>query len=92
VSTLELAPRPSMSWLRGEPALRVWADSELGVVDGVVALGAQSSFVGRVDGVPLERLPLRVDSSGVALSGRCPSPTRRAESRSSRAAPPASKA
>jgi type II secretion system protein N len=70
VSTLELAPRPSMSWLRGEPALRVWADSELGVVDGVVALGAQSSFVGRVDGVPLERLPLRVDSSGVALSGR----------------------
>ena len=69
VSELEIAPRFSTSWFSGAPALRVWAESELGLVDGVVVLGGDSAFVGNVSKVKLERLPLRLESSGVALSG-----------------------
>ena len=70
LSTLEIAPRLSMGWLTGEPRLRVWADSELGVIDGVLELGAAPKFVGRVERVDLERLPLRLDASAVRLSGQ----------------------
>lgn len=67
---LEIAPRWSNSWLNGEPTLRIWADTELGRVDGVLQLGDTSSFVGRVDQVELARLPLRLEASGVRVSGR----------------------
>jgi len=66
---LEIAPRWSMSWFSGEPALRIWADTELGLIDGVLGLGQTSSFVGRVNQVELSRLPLRLDASGIRLSG-----------------------
>lgn len=69
VRALEIAPRLSRSWLSGTPALRIWADSELGLVDGVARLGRDSAFVGRVSGVPIERLPLRLDATGIGLSG-----------------------
>lgn len=69
VRALEIAPRLSRSWLSGTPALRIWADSELGLVDGVARLGRDSAFVGRVSAVPIEKLPLRLDASGIALSG-----------------------
>lgn len=69
VRALEIAPRLSRSWLSGAPALRIWADSELGLVDGVAQLGRDPAFVGRVSGVPIEKLPLRLDASGIALSG-----------------------
>jgi type II secretion system protein N len=67
---LEIAPRWSMSWFMGEPALRIWADTELGLIDGVLGLGETSSFVGRVSQVELSRLPLRLDASGVRISGQ----------------------
>jgi len=67
---LEIAPRWSSSWFSGEPKLRVWADTELGLVDGVLGLGSTSSFVGQVGQVELARLPLRLEASGVRLSGR----------------------
>ena len=67
---LEIAPRWSSSWFSGEPKLRVWADTELGLVDGVLGLGSTSSFAGQVGQVELARLPLRLDASGVRLSGR----------------------
>lgn len=67
--SLEIAPRLSRAWLAGGVALRIWADSELGLVDGVVALGSDSAFVGRVSAVPIEQLPLRLEASGVGLSG-----------------------
>jgi type II secretion system protein N len=69
VRELEIAPRLSSSWLRGGPALRIWADSELGVVDGVVELGSHSTFAGRVSSVRLEKLPLRLEASDLAISG-----------------------
>jgi type II secretion system protein N len=67
---LEIAPRWSTSWFMGEPALRIWADTELGLIDGILGLGETSSFVGRVSQVELSRLPLRLDASGVRISGR----------------------
>ena len=67
---LEIAPRWSKSWFNGDPTLRIWADTELGLVDGVLGLGDTSSFVGRVSQVDLGRLPLRLDASGVGVSGR----------------------
>jgi type II secretion system protein N len=66
---LEIAPRFSSSWFRGEPTLGIWADTELGLVDGVLGLGATSSFDGRVERVELSQLPLRLDASGLRLSG-----------------------
>jgi len=66
---LEIAPRLSSSWLSGEPLLRIWADTELGLVDGVLGLGATSSFDGRIERVELAQLPLRLDASGLRLSG-----------------------
>jgi type II secretion system protein N len=67
---LEIAPRWSSSWFSGEPKLRVWADTELGLVDGVLGLGSTPSFAGQVGQVELARLPLRLDASGIRLSGR----------------------
>jgi type II secretion system protein N len=66
---LEVAPRFSSSWLRGEPRLRVYADSGLGVVDGVLLLGAAPAFDGKLSRVAIERLPLRLGSAGVSVAG-----------------------
>lgn len=66
----EIAPRWSSSWLSGEPALRIWADSPLGIIDGILRVGEISSFVGRISDVELAGLPLRLDASGVDISGR----------------------
>lgn len=67
---LEIAPRFSTSWFTGQAKLRVWADSDLGLVDGLLGIGSASSFTGDVRGVQLERLPLRTDASGVRLAGK----------------------
>ena len=67
---LEIAPRFSTSWFSGEPLLRIWADTELGLIDGVLGLGSTSSFDGHIERVELAQLPLRLDASGVRLSGR----------------------
>jgi type II secretion system protein N len=67
---LEIAVRWSTSWFMGEPALRIWADTELGLIDGILGLGDTSSFIGRVSQVELSRLPLRLDASGLRISGR----------------------
>ncbi len=69
VSVLEVAPRFSTSWLHGEPRLRIFADSELGVVDGVLLLGPAPAFDGRVQRVAIERLPLRLDAAGMRVAG-----------------------
>lgn len=69
ISNLEVAPRPSRSWLSGDPALRVWADTELGLADGVLELGDAPSYVGDVSGVELSRLPLRLEATGIELAG-----------------------
>jgi type II secretion system protein N len=67
---LEIAPRWSSSWIQGEPKLRIWADSELGLIDGVLELGAAPSFVGSISRVELASLPLRLDASGVGVVGQ----------------------
>jgi type II secretion system protein N len=66
---LELAPRFSLSWFSGNPRLRIWADGDLGIVDGVFVLGAAPEFVGNVERVDLARLPLRLDASRLRLAG-----------------------
>lgn len=69
VSDLEVAPRFSTSWLRGKPRLRIFADSDLGVVDGVLVLGPEPAFDGRVQRVAIERLPLRLSAAGIRVAG-----------------------
>lgn len=70
LSELEIAPRLSMSWFRGDPTLRVWAQTDLGHVDGVLRLGDEPAYVGRVTEVELARLPLRLEASELRFSGR----------------------
>jgi type II secretion system protein N len=69
VSVLEVAPRFSTGWLRGEPRLRIFADSDLGTVDGVLSLGSAPAFDGRIERVVIERLPLRLGAAGVRVEG-----------------------
>lgn len=69
VDPLEVAPRFSTSWLSGRPRLRVYADSALGRIDGVLVLGAEPAFDGRVERVAIERLPLRLEAAGVRVAG-----------------------
>jgi len=69
VAELEVAPRIGASWLTGKPRLRVFADSELGVVDGVLVLGASPAWDGRVERVAIERLPLRLTAAGIRVAG-----------------------
>ncbi|MFO0687708.1 MAG: type II secretion system protein GspN [Myxococcota bacterium] len=69
VADLEVAPRFGTSWLGGKPRLRIFADSDLGVVDGVLVLGAAPAFDGRVERVTIERLPLRLSAAGVRVAG-----------------------
>lgn len=69
ITALEVAPRPSRSWLSGDPALRIWADTELGLADGVLELGDSPAYIGQVSGVELSRLPLRLEATGISLSG-----------------------
>ncbi len=70
LSELEIAPRWSRSWLDGDPTLRVWARSELGLVDGLLSLGSAPAFAGRIHEVELARVPLRLEASGIRISGR----------------------
>ena len=70
LGTLEIAPRLAASWLSGNPKLRIWADTELGVLDGVLSLGPEPAYLGRVRNVELTRLPLRLDPSQLHLAGR----------------------
>ncbi len=70
ITSLEVAPRPSRSWFSGHPALRIWADTELGLADGVLELGDAPAYVGSVSGVELSRLPLRLEATGIKLSGQ----------------------
>lgn len=69
VAVLEVAPRFGTSWLAGQPRLRVYADSDLGLVDGVLVLGAAPAFDGEVERVTIERLPLRLEAAGVRVAG-----------------------
>ncbi len=70
LAELEIAPRFSSSWWRGEPTLRIWADTELGLVDGVLGLGDTSYFIGRISRVELAQLPLRLEAGGIRISGQ----------------------
>ncbi|MEE8167109.1 MAG: type II secretion system protein GspN, partial [Myxococcota bacterium] len=69
IDRLEIAPRWSQSWLGGDPTMRIWADTELALIDGVLRLGDSPGFKGRVDQVVIEALPLRLEASGTRLAG-----------------------
>ncbi len=69
IDRLEIAPRWSQSWLGGDPTMRIWADTELALIDGVLRLGDSPGFKGRIDQVKIEDLPLRLEASGARLAG-----------------------
>ena len=69
IDRLEIAPRWSQSWLDGDPTMRIWADTELALIDGVLWLGDSPGFKGQVDDVQIEALPLRLEASGTRLAG-----------------------
>lgn len=69
LAELEIAPRFSTSWLSGDPTLRVWAVSDLATVDGILELGDSPSYSGLLSNVALARLPLRLDATGMRISG-----------------------
>jgi type II secretion system protein N len=69
IDVLEIAPRLSTGWITGKPLLRVWADTSLAKIDGLLQLGDPPSFSGQIDDVTLEHLPLRIESSGMRLTG-----------------------
>ena len=58
-----------MAWLSGRPRLRIFADSALGRIDGVLVLGSEPAFEGRVERVTIERLPLRLAAAGIRVAG-----------------------
>ena len=70
IDLLEIAPRFSTSWFGAVPTLRIWADSELALVDGVLTLGDLPAYVGRVTRIEIEKLPLRLEASGLGIFGR----------------------
>lgn len=67
---LEIGPRFSTSWLAGDPTIRVFAESGLGNIDGILRLGGSPAFEGRVSQVEIDRLPLRLEASDLRISGR----------------------
>lgn len=48
-----LRPEPSRSWLRGEPSLAVFGEADPGALEGVIRLGDEPTFRGRVEGLPI---------------------------------------
>lgn len=70
VERAALRPAWSPSWLRGQPALHVDADSDLGTVDGAFTLGEAPAFDGALEAVALGRLPLERWLGGAQVEGR----------------------
>lgn len=58
LSRLAARPALSLSWLSGAPALAMEAEAPLANVSGVVTLGAEQGFAGRLRDVDLTQLPL----------------------------------
>jgi type II secretion system protein N len=71
VDPLRVRPAWSTSWLRGDPALRVDAESAVGRAGGVIVLGDAPAFRGEFVDVDLASLPIAAaGTEGLALSGR----------------------
>jgi len=69
VAAASLRPAWSLSWLRGSPAFRLDADSDVGGVAGTLTVGAAPGFDGRLSGVALARLPIERFTQGASLDG-----------------------
>ncbi len=69
ISRAKLRPAVSASWLAGEPAFHVDADSDLGAIDGAFAAGDAPSFDGELRGVALGELPLEGLLRGAQVDG-----------------------
>ena len=70
VDELRVRPAASFSWLRLDPAVRVWLESPEGGVDGTVWLGETSAFSGRLLAVDLEALGDAAMPDGLDVSGQ----------------------
>lgn len=70
VDELRVRPALAASWLRLDPAVRVWLESSKGRVDGTVWLGDTRGFSGRLLDVDLETLAASAASEGLRLQGR----------------------
>jgi type II secretion system protein N len=69
IDPLRLRPAWSTSWLQGDPALKVEAESLVGNADGIVVIGDVPAWRGEIVEVDLGRLPF-TPGEGIALSGR----------------------
>ena len=58
IERLRLRPAWSLAWLQGNAALHVDIESPLGELDGVVFVGSEPGFAGKLRGVQLSSLPL----------------------------------
>lgn len=67
---LRLRPALALSWLRLDPAVRLWLESPQGRVDGTLWLGEAAGFSGRLLDVDLEALEADVIAEGLELRGR----------------------
>jgi type II secretion system protein N len=64
-----VGPAFSLSWLRGQPALAISLESELGGLDGTARLGSSPGFRGALRGIALDKLPPDALPSGLGLAG-----------------------
>jgi type II secretion system protein N len=67
---LRLRPALSTSWLRLDPALRIWAASPEGNGNGTLWLGAQPGFAGSLEALNLGALRMGSWVEGLELQGR----------------------
>ena len=68
IDPLSVRPAWSTSWLWGEPALKVVAQSTIGSLDGIVEIGDLTSWSGEFTEVDLAQLPLPA-TEGFAVEG-----------------------
>jgi type II secretion system protein N len=70
VERARVRPAWSLSWLRGVPAVHLDVDGSSGNVEGTLRGGSEASFVGALEGVDLERIPLDALLGEAPLTGR----------------------
>lgn len=69
IDPLRIRPAWSTSWLRGDPALKIEAESPIGRADGVAVLGDVPAWRGEIVDVDLALIPFSPDQE-LGLSGR----------------------
>jgi type II secretion system protein N len=70
LDSLGVRPALALAWLRGRPALATEIESARGGASGVVTLGDEPGFTGKLSDVDLEQLPQQRIGVPLTLTGR----------------------